>query len=205
MAMGARRLISDSRRSRRSGCISDLRAMGGILSLFLYASDGNQVVGDNAPADVAFEADVALVAGAHHIEAVFECSDARFDARSPSQCSLEPPLLLDLGAGLRSRTARRHRHSAYLEVVSPPLVLCRLEATVGRRNLRCAAENLLVLRNCRHEISHVGGVAVLDLVVADDAVFDFVDPYQPAEFSGLVDLSLSDGLGVGLEQAEDLA
>ena len=124
---------------------------------------------------------------------------------APTEATLEPALLLVLAALGRERTARRERDAFNAQLFCRGFVRGGEKAAIRGHQLWCALENSLVLRNGRHPCVDVGGVAVFNVVVADDAVLDFVDADQPSELGGLVRLALAYGLGVDFEEAEDLS
>src|SRR3990172_4870079 len=136
---------------------------------------------------------------------MLEGRNAGLDARVPAHRPLEPPLLLPLGLLLGEPPSGLHRD------LLDPRLLCfahvrrGVEATIGRGGARRATKRLLVLRNRRHEAPRVGGVAVLYVVVTDDAVLGPVDADEPAKLGGLVGLALANGRRVLLEETQDLA
>src|SRR5215472_14020373 len=61
-------------------------------SLQRDSTHGHKVVGDDAPADVSFKANLTLIKGSPHPKAVFERAKARFNACSPALTTPKPAL-----------------------------------------------------------------------------------------------------------------
>src|SRR4029453_2498101 len=70
---------------------------------------------------------------------------------------------------------------------------------------RCMAELLLVHFERGEEQIAVAWPLVVDLVVRDDLLFGLLELDHLAEFGRLTRLALANDLGLGLEQADDLA
>src|SRR4030095_15211245 len=79
------------------------------------------------------------------------------------------------------------------------------EAGVGGDQPRRQAELLLVYVDRRDQQVGVAGPFVVNLVMRDDLLFGLLDPHHLVELDGLGGLALADDLGVGLEQADELA
>jgi hypothetical protein len=55
-----------------------------IVVLAAGSTHGHKIMGDDAPANVSFKSNLALVKGSLHVEAVFERAQPRFNAGSPA-------------------------------------------------------------------------------------------------------------------------
>ena len=91
------------------------------------------------------------------------------------------------------------------ERVRRPLVGGREVAAFRRRQPGGLAEGADVLLQGGEERGAIGFVPGQDLLVADNAAFDGIDPDQAPELVRLVRLPLADDLRVRLKQAEHLA
>src|SRR5262249_56801887 len=72
-------------------------------SLQRGSTHGHKVMGDDAPADVSFKANLTLIKSSLHPKAVFERAKARFNACSPALTTLagsrDPALIFLAGVG----------------------------------------------------------------------------------------------------------
>src|SRR6516225_4539465 len=74
-------------------------------SLQRGSTHGHKVMGDDAPADVSFKANLTLIKSSPHPKAVFERAQARFNACSPALTTPKPALftLAEPDWGLKGR------------------------------------------------------------------------------------------------------
>src|SRR6266542_547434 len=94
----------------------------GFLSINGRLGDDAQVVGDNAPADPALHAVIAVVATAGELVPTFQPTDPSFDAGPPITTTLKPLLPLVRLACCRRATALWQHHSSDAILLRPLFV-----------------------------------------------------------------------------------
>jgi hypothetical protein len=85
-----------SDRSAALSCVPRFMALCPGLSSCARTRDRDEVMCNDAPADVSLESDGTFVPRTRHPEAMFQRADACFDASSPTQGASEPALFLEL-------------------------------------------------------------------------------------------------------------
>ncbi len=77
------------------------------------------------------------------------------------------------------------------------------EASVSRSQFWCSTESLQMCFQRRHPLLPIAKVARGHSIIADQPVFDFVDPDQATKFIGFVSFTLANDHTVGLKEAQD--
>src|SRR6516225_11906387 len=133
------------------------------------AGDGGQVVGEDAPADPAAEAGLALVAAAAEVAAALERADAPLGARAEAQRPPVPALALVPAppSVLGARLGQRHAPDA--PALGEGLVRRRVQAAVAGEQVGRMAEQPLVREEAPLDLPRIGRVAREHRVAADDA------------------------------------
>src|SRR5262245_40724766 len=112
----------------------------GFLRINSRLGDGAQVVSDDAPADPAFHALLAMVATALQLVPAFQPTDPPFDAGPPVTTTLKPLLaLVRLARCCRAASLRQHHPS---DAVLPRqlFVLTRRHLPITDQQVRRTAE-----------------------------------------------------------------
>lgn len=114
-------------------------------------------------------------------------------------------MLLQHHARLREAPSRRQHHMFDAAFFGFAFILRREVASICGCFSRCLAEEALVLVEGGQPGIDVGGVALLHVVRAHDAVLHLVDSNEAAELRRLVRLPFADRDSVLLEEAEHFA
>ena len=166
--------------------------------------DCAQIVGEQAEADPAVHARVAVVPTAVQFVAAFAPADAALDPGPPVVSGDKPVLPL-----IRQPLGRLfpwfgQDDLGHLALRQSALVCRRLEAAVARHQLGRVAKALAVGVHARH---HLGGFVRIpreDLRAGDDATLDLVQPAHAPELDWLARLAFAQDGRMRLEQADDL-
>ncbi len=153
--------------------------------------------------NVSLESAVTFVSGAEHSKAMLESGDPGLDTAAPFERSAKPALLLQLDPLFRS-TWSWQRDSFDTEFFRLLLIVRREKSPVGCRHLGRLTELLRVFVERRHPLRLVSGIAICDVVVADDAVFHLVDADQSSKLRRLGCLPFADHRRMFLKDAHDL-
>src|ERR1700745_3584317 len=145
--MSARRRISSSSLRRWAEESVDLLMVCPLLlfSAFLPAGDGEQILGDHAPAHIAFKSMLSFIKRARHGEGMFQMADGGFDSGTPAQSTLEPALLLVLGALARQASPCWQSHVLHSQLFRLAFILSGKETAVRSGQVGCSAEVRLML------------------------------------------------------------
>src|SRR6266540_2063246 len=110
----------------------------GFLGIDQRLGDGAQVVGDDAPADPALHAILAVIATALQLVPTFQPTDPSFDAGPPVAPTLKPALaLVRLTCGRRATSLMQHNTSApYCRAVCSFLCVATLRSPTSKEGAR---------------------------------------------------------------------
>ena len=164
----------------------------------------HKIMSDDAPANVSFKSDLTLVKGSLHAEAVFERAHTCFNACSPALATPKPALFLSRCPAGAETTAGRQNHLFYSQLGGRLFVGAVPEASVSSSQSGCLAEELHMGLQCRCPLVLIAEVARGHRIIADKAVFDFVNAHQASKFIGLVSFALANDYAVRFKQAQDL-
>ena len=146
-------------------------------------------MGEQAKADPAVHARVAVVAAAVQLVAAFAPADAALDPRPPVVSS-DTPVLALVGQAFGRFFARPGQddlgHVALRQVA---FIRRRLEAAVARHQLGRVSKARDVGVHARH---HMGGFVRIpgeDLIAGDDATLDLIQPEHAPKLDGLARLA----------------
>src|SRR6266404_1665562 len=168
-------------------------------------ADVDQVVGDDAQAHPTLDARQALVATAVESMAALEKTDTTLTASAPLLGVAEPAFLLEALALHTFAGAIGDSDSLDAAGLRGELIALREERGIGGDEIRHATQELPVnVQGGKQQIA-VPGALPVDLVVRDDLRFGFLDLHHLAKLGGLGGFTLTDHLGVRLEQAHELA
>src|SRR6266511_1451982 len=167
-------------------------------------SDGAQVVGDDAPADPALHAILAVIATALQLVPTFQPTDPSFDAGPPVAPTLKPALaLVRLTCGRRAASLRQH-HTSDDILPRRLFVLVRRHLAITYQQGRRTAELTDVLLQARHQLGRIVRIARQDRVATDDAAFDLAQPDYSPKLGRLAQLALANDHRMRFEDTDQL-
>src|SRR5438034_9845033 len=134
---------------------------------------------------------------------MLERADARLNASPPALAAAEPTLLLVSRSLLGQPAAPRQDYPLDSHFLSESFIGRAPKTAICCRQVRRLIKNLLVPFQCRLPLLLIGHVIESYVVMADNAVFHFVNPHRPAKLVGLVGFAFADEHGVRVDQARD--
>ena len=155
------------------------------------AGDRVQIVGEQAKADPAVHARVAVVAAAVQLVAAFAPADAALNPRPPVVPGDKPVLSLIRQAFGRFLARFGQDDLGHRALRQVALIRRRVEATVARHEIGRMAEALDVRGDARHDLGGLIGIADQDLVAGDATALDLVQPEHAPELDGLAGLAFT--------------
>src|SRR5258706_8329773 len=164
--------------------------------------DVHQIVGDDPEADPAVHAIFAMVATAVESVSAFEHTDAAFAADAPPLTPTEPALALVRVPRLGLLAAPRQYDPADAAVRRGLFIGRRAETAIAGRQIRCAAEDVLMPIQGGGPQRHIRWAFRVDVVRRDDLVFRFLNRDELAELGRLRNLPLANRLRVRFEEAQ---
>src|SRR6266498_5227355 len=176
----------------------------GFLSINGRLGDDAQVVGDNAPADPALHAVIAVVATAVQLVPTFQPTDPSFDAGPPITTTLKPLLpRVRLARGGLPPGLGQH-DTTYATLFGGLLIRWGCNFAIGHQQVWRASEPADVMVQAGHQLGRIVRIAGQDRIATDDPTLDLVQPDHPPELGRLAQLALANDRGVRLEDADQL-
>src|SRR6266478_5102162 len=117
---------------------------------------------------------------------MLERADARLNAGPPALAAAEPALFLASDSLFGQAAAPRQDYPLDPHFLSQGFIGRAPKTAIRCRQARRLIKNLLVAFQRRLPLLLIGQVVGSYAVIADNAIFHFVDPHQPAKFIRLV-------------------
>ena len=147
-----------------------------------FACDDDQVVGNDAPPNPAFQTVFAPVGATIQVASALQSANASFDARSKTQRRSEPALPFLSFPPLAFRSGLGQSYLFHAQVTCELFVRFGEHAAIGRRQLGRMPKQFPMVFQARTPLRLVGRIAGENAILGDEAAIDFTVPELAAKF-----------------------